>query len=349
MGSSRRRRKKTNFLPIFVIILIISITGGYFFVNGLKNPVDPKATADIEFTVPQGSGANQIGQALKAQGLIKNARYFSYFAKKNNLTDFKYGVYDLKKSDDLLTIIKRLNEGGRPEGEKVTIIEGSTIKDIAKLMDQKGIMSAQQFLDAISDKSKFETEFDFLKQIPNGNLEGYLYPATYFFTKNEAPEEVVKKLLQQTQKVFTDNNVLNSYSKVSPKIKDLNDFITLCSIVQGESGKVDDMRKIAGVFLKRLSIDMKLQSDATMQYITGENKPRLSYDDISSSNPYNTYKHAGLTPGPICTPSIAAINAVLNPDDTDYLYFVADMQGNTYFSKTYEEHLAKTKEIYGEY
>ena len=341
--------RAAKIFSIFVVVVVMLTVGGYFYIGGFKNAVDPENTEPIEFTIDEGATAGEIGKNLKRQGLIRNDMYFKYTAKKNNLTDFKYGTYELKKSDDLITIIKKLNEGGRPLGEKFTVIEGMKIYDIAMQFENAGIMNKDHFIDATSDKKRFEDEFTFLKSVPDGSLEGYLYPETYFIQNGASVDDIIRLFLEHTQKIFDENHILTAFNGLSPKIANMNDFVTLASIVQRESGKVDDMQKIAGVFLKRLDKDMPLQSCATIEYITGMKKQRISYEDTQLETPYNTYKYTGLPPTPICSPSLEAMNAVLNYDKNDYMFFVSDPDGNTYFSKTYDEHLETTKRIYGEY
>lgn len=176
-----------------------------------------------------------------------------------------------------------------------------------------------------------------------------MYPETYFIPKGTSETEIISMFLSQTQKIFDENSVLSNINDINPNIQNLNNLITLASIVEKESADNSERDIIAGIFINRLTNSIPLQSCVTVEYVLGIHKQRLSYEDTQVQSPYNTYINAGLPPTPICTPTISSINAVKNYKRTDYLFFVAKQDGSHVFSRTYDEHLKATKDIYGEY
>lgn len=334
-------------LLIFILILIAILLSVFFYLNSLKHPVDASSTNKMEVQIDEGSSSVKIASILKKNDLIKNEKYFLYYAKKNKLDNFKSGVYEFSKSQNLDEILKSLNIGGRPAGEKVTIPEGYDINQIANLLESIGLINKERFLTLTSNKATFVNQFPFLQDESIQTLEGYIYPETYFIPKQTNEETIISMFLEQTQKVFGENNVFSLPE--NKNIRNINELITLASIIEKESANEDERPKVAGVFINRLNIDMPLQSCVTVEYVLQKHKQRLTYEDTQIQSPFNTYIKKGLPPSPICTPSISSINAVKNYEANDYIFFVANQDGRHVFSKTYEEHLKATKDIYGEY
>lgn len=345
---SKKGSVKTGILVILAVFLLIIISA-FFYIGTLKNPVNPSDTSKIEIQIDEGSSGIKIAEILKENELIKNAKYFLYYAKKNNLGNFKSGVYEFSKSQNLDEILKSLNIGGRPAGEKVTIPEGYDINQIVSVLESKDLINKEKFLSLTSNKDNFSDSFPFLKDDSIKTLEGFMYPETYFIKKGTDEKEIISMFLEHTQEVFGQNNVFSNPSNINPNITNLNELITLASIVEKESASESERNKVAGVFVNRLGIQMPLQSCVTVEYILQKHKQRLSYEDTQVQSPFNTYINKGLPPSPICTPTISAINAVRNYEKHDYLFFVAKQDGNHIYSKTYDEHLKATKDIYGEY
>ena len=342
-----RTRKKKSILPIIIVLSII-ISGIGIYVKNLQKPVNIKDTSKKEISIEDGTPSIQIAKILKENGVIKNEKYFLFFAKKENLTNLKSGVYEMSASQNLRQILEQLNEGGRPLGEKITIKEGSTIKQIANLLSENGLANADEFINLASSKDKFVSEFPFLSDSSITSLEGFLYPETYFIKKGTSSEDIIRQIVSQTQKLYT-SDVVSIPENLKPYIKNTNELISLASIVEKETTDKKDAPLVTGVFIQRLKTQMPLQSCVTVEYVTGVHKQRISYEDSRIDSAFNTYINKGLTPTPICTPTIDIINAVKNFTPTDYLYFVAKKDGSLVFSKTYEEHLENTKNIYGEY
>ncbi len=241
---------------------------------------------------------------------------------------------------------------------KVTIIEGLTIEEIAKRFEQAGLFSADKFLIAVDDFDY--TNYPIIQKPNNTTLEGYLFPDTYRFTKDSTPEQVIQKMLDNFTKrlssigvtVSDGKFIIPGYDKLRVVGGDnqsgmsLYDVLTLASIIELESGDSSNMSLaeerglIAGVFYNRMLIGQALESDATVNFVTGKSDPGASIKDTQINSPYNTYRYAGLPPGPIGNPSLGSIQAALNPTQSDYYYFLHKQpSGQVVFSKTFAEHV----------
>lgn len=340
-------------LIILFLIIIFALFSIFIYKKNQEKmfslPVDSKNDTKISIEIEDGMTINEIGELLFENDLIRNTKYFQKFLKNNNLQNLKSGYYELSKSQSLLEISKILNKGARPIGIKVTFPEGYTCYQFAKLLEEKKIItSSEEFLKSIKNADTFYEKHPFLKQNDIKILEGYLYPDTYFFEENTSSSDIINEMLFRFEDVLANNEIVNNL----PKNMSLNNIITLASIVQKEASNIDEMPIIAGVFYNRLNINMPLQSCVTVEYEIGREltpKERLSAEDIRKESLYNTYVNTGLPPTPISSVSLDSIKAAINPESTNFFYFVADRNGKTHFSRTYEEHLNKIKEIYGEY
>lgn len=249
----------------------------------------------------------------------------------------------------------------KAEEVQVTIIEGWTEEDIAKKLADTGMFSEEDFLKAVK---KFDiSPFALVMDKPAGtSLEGYLFPDTYRFAKNSSPDDVIGKMLSNFFNRMRSIDIVESeLTYTIPGFEDLQvvggdnksgmslyDILTLASIVEEESGSSSNMSLaeeralIAGVFYNRMLIGQGLESDATVNYITGKNDPGVSIKDTEINSPYNTYRYAGLPPGPIGNPSLGSIQAVLRPTKSEFYYFLHKQpSGEVQFSKTFAEHIQK--------
>jgi len=251
---------------------------------------------------------------------------------------------------------KQAVENQKAEEITIRIIEGWSNREIAAYLEKQGIVPSSEFLKALAD---FNTlKYQSLPKEAKGNLQGFLYPDSYrlfksisdrtITTPQMAANTVIGKLLDTFEKRLPEN----AEALAKKQGLTLYEAITLASIIEKETGrnavsaesktKLDEERRIvAGIFYNRLNAKVALQSDATINYITGKNDPAPALTDLEADSPYNTYKHRGLTPTPIGNPSLSSINAVLNPTDTDYFYFLHKQpSGEPVYSKTFEEHVA---------
>lgn len=292
----------------------------------------------INFDIPIGTPASKVGQMLKDEGLIKSCEVFKFL---NLIFDYgsniKAGSYILSSSDSMVTNINKLING-QIVSVKVTIPEGMTIKQIADILEKNELCSSEEFERLSNNAPNAVLElFDF--ELNGKNLEGFLFPDTYLFEKNCGAEKIIKKMVlrffEVTDEVFQDKAKFNGLSKY--------ELITLASIVEEEAILTEDRPRIAQVFINRLEKNMLLQSCATIQYLLPKHKEKLLNEDLEIESEYNTYKHIGLPPGPICNPGYDSIKACVFPSGEDYLYFVATEAGNHIFSYTYSQHIRAQK------
>jgi len=264
-----------------------------------------------------------------------------------------FGYYQNRQNRE--QALKQQAQNKKAEEITIRIIEGWSNKEIGAYLEKEGIVLAKNFTDSIR---KFDSsEYKLLPTEAKGDLQGFLYPDTYRLFKSisdpkitkaeQAAETVITKLLD----TFFKRLPSDAETKAQKQGLNLYEAITLASIVENETGrnavtaeskaKLDEERKIvAGIFYNRLRARIALQSDATINYITGKNDPAPALEDLETKSPYNTYKNRGLPPTPIGNPSLSSINAVLNPTNTDYFYFLHKQpSGEPVYSKTFEEHV----------
>ncbi|PYF08808.1 UPF0755 protein [Ureibacillus chungkukjangi] len=331
-----------------VILLVVGIVGvsGYFYVTSALEPVNPEATTEIPLEIPMGSGISTISSILEENGIIKNARIFKYYTKFKNESNFQAGDYIMTQSMTLDEIIESLKTGKvyREPVFTVTVPEGLTLDQISGIIEKNTQYSAEEFLTLVNStefiQNMMGTYPDLItEEILNGSirnaLEGYLYPSTYsFYEENPSLQEIVETMISLT------NDVVMQYASIlEEKEMTAHQLLTFASLLEEEATAQTDRETIASVFYNRLDINMPLQTDPTVLYALGSHKDRVLYEDLEVDNPYNTYVIQGLPPGPIANAGKISIEATLNPTDTDYLYFLADAEGNNHFAKSYDEHL----------
>ncbi len=348
----RRAKKSKNTLKstiwvimIFVISIILALT--IIFVGADYMGIGFGRGKETSIEIPMGSSTAKIAEILEESGAVKVPLAFRLYAKvKGYESQFKYGVYNFSTEAGYDSIADMLiTQGAKAESVKVTIPEGTGINDytknvngekvivpgIATLLEKAGVCTKSDFLNALDDielKGKLLSNSD-----PDRTyhaLEGYLFPETYDFYNYDSKEcaaLAVKKMIAESEKRITDD----MYKKAEKLGYNMNQILTMASIIQMESGKDNaSLPKVAGVFYNRLNSPdfATLGSSPTCYY--GESFKR---DD----GRYNTYNVKGLPPGPLCSPGIDAINAALNPESSDYYYFVTDADGKFYFHKTMAE------------
>ena len=308
----------------------------------------------MTFEVKGGSSLTRVANNLEAAGLVRNRSVFKYYADFLGYGQkIQAGTYTLSPSMTLREIAEQLTRGdGTPLVRKITIIEGWTVQSIAAYLKREGVISdEEQFLSLCRTGEQFSAYYYIADVRASANfsqriyaLEGYLSPNTYEIYTSATPEEIIKKLLSQTEAVFRDE----WHDRADALGMTMDQVITLASLIEKEA-KQADFARVSAVFHNRLKINMALGSDVTIKYVTGTERMSLNNSDLSVDSPYNTYRNKGLPPGPICNPSAAAIEAALYPDETftaqNYLYFCSKdpATGELYFSRTLEEHEAAVK------
>lgn len=291
------------------------------------------AEKHVQVKIREGLSTAEIADRLSEKGVIGSTFKFRVLARLHGYDDkFRPGSYSftLGMSDDevfakLLTGEKKLI--------RFTIPEGFGVKEIADRLVNLDIAEKEEFLNAAKDFAPYE----YMKKRENVlfSAEGFLFPDTYAVESDVEIEEILS-LMANT----FDHKLTVGMRKQAEKMGlSVYDLITLASLVEREVRFPEDRPIVAQVLLKRLKLNMPLQTDATLQYLMDTPKEDVSIEDTKIDSPYNTYQHLGLPPGPIANPGIASIEAVLHPAETDYLYFVADRRGHNHYANTYEEHL----------
>ena len=315
-------------------------------------PALPTPTGRDFVTVPvqQGEGAGEAGERLEEAGVIRSARHFRILVALMGVEDeLVAGDYEFDRGLPALTVIGRLRRG-ETLPLTLTVPEGLRSEEIGELLEEKGIVRAADFRQALAGTY----DFAFLGDRPAGaGPEGYLFPATYGFSRAVTAEGVVRQMLA----AFDQQVAPELRQEAEARDLTLHQLVTLASIVEREAAKPEERPLIAGVFLNRLRLGMPLEADPTVQYAVAADpasversgwwKKALTASDLQVPSPYNTYVHAGLPPGPIANPGLASIEAVARPAETDFLFFVARPDGSHVFARTLEEHRRNVEE-YGE-
>ena len=291
------------------------------------------AEKQIQVKIRDGISTAEIADRLAEKGVIKSPLKFRIIARLRGYDDklrpgaytFTAGMEDDEVFAKLLTGEKRL--------VKFTIPEGFGVKEIAERLNNLDLVDKAEFLKAAENF----TPYDYMRKRQNVfyAAEGFLFPDTYAVESDMEIDEILKLMTGTFDERLT-KKMRTQAEKMGLSIYEL---ITLASLVEREVRFPEDRPIVAQVLLKRLKLNMPLQTDATLQYLMDTPKEDVSIEDTQIDSPYNTYQHVGLPPGPIANPGMAAIEAVLHPAETDYLYFVADRRGHNHYAYTYEEHL----------
>lgn len=335
---NRKHKKEKKRLPVgikILIILMISfvLAGGIIFAGVEMLGISLKEPVSVEIEIKQGSSSIDIAEVLEEKGVIRSPLLFRAYVKLTGANGFQYGVYEVSSNSGYSDIISKLSQPGDiGDAVTVTIPEGYSVKKIAELMEENGVCSKTEFIKSVKYT---DFDFDFIKDIPEGTvyyrLEGYLYPDTYQFFKatdeengQEYADKAVKKMLQKTAEIITPE------IKATAKKKgySVHEILTMASIVELEAnGYPDEMKNVAQVFYNRLR---------------WTNEPNFLGSTPTSEYPdsrYDTNKNQGLPPGPLCSPSVDAINASLNPNTSLKAdYFVTDKNMKFYYTESLSEH-----------
>jgi len=298
-------------------------------------PARPAPPVEACFDIPEGSGLKKIAALLQDQGIIRDRFLFVLCARfKKAEHRIQSGTYCLRlplaPRDVLDTLIR-----GDVRVVRVTIPEGSTIFDIARILEQRGLGQAETVVQTATDPA-FVRSFGY----DNESLEGFLFPDTYMFKPKAAPAAVLGRMARRFAEVVERelHRIPGTHGLT------LRDIVTLASLVEKETGREAEKPVIAGVFFNRLRRGMRLECDPTVLYGVRLEDPsfrgRLRKKHLLAATRYNTYQISGLPYGPICNPGIAAIRAVVQPAPVEYLFFVSRNDGTHQFSRTIEEHNA---------
>ncbi len=348
---SRAVRRRRALLAVLVILLIVALASGAAAWTLLYQPqTEIAAGQPVHVEIPGGASTAQIASLLASQGVVENANMFRLRTRlAESDAGLKAGAYDLTTGMDYDDVIAVLTEGPTIVYFTVTIPEGFVIDQIAERLEEQAGIPAEEFL-ALA-KSGGSNEFPdrpYLAQGYEGSLEGYLFPKTYSIREGSTAREVIEMMLDQ----FETEIATIDMAPADSRGQSLHDIVTIASIIEREAAVPQDRELVSSVIYNRLARDMRLEICATVEYVLPGNRFRLTNEDLKIESPFNSYKYAGLPPGPIASPGLAALQAAVVPAQTDYLYYVLTSQdGSHTFASTYEEfQRAKelSKEVFGE-
>ncbi|MDO8668832.1 MAG: endolytic transglycosylase MltG [Candidatus Buchananbacteria bacterium] len=320
---------------IIIIIAIIAIASAYFAIS-ISLPAKGEK-APVYFKIESGETLSMVSQNLADQGLIRSRFIFEIYAKLRGWQGkLVAGDHLLNKNMNIREVLRSIVSSKNLVNEKViTIIEGWRTSEIADYLEKNNVVSQEDFLNEIA-VGNWPEQYDFLKNVPAKNLEGFLFPDTYRVFIDATAHDIVKKMLDN----FNSKLTAKMRSDIISQGKNIFEVVILASIIEREVPKDADKKLIADIFLKRIEAGIALQSDATVNYVTGKGRAQPSYDDLKIDSPYNTYKYRGLPPGPISNPGIKSLEAVIYPTKNPYYYFLTTLDdGTVIYSQTYEEHL----------
>jgi UPF0755 protein len=319
---ARRRvvRRIALSLVAVVALLLVSGAAGAWWV--FVRPTGPEVPAgrQVKVTIPEGANMDTIAGKLDAAGVIANANGFQLAVRFAGTGDqLKSGVYELTTGMPDDVVIDALSVGPRSESVMVTIPEGYTVRQIAKRLESKAGVPAGQFADlALNHAADFKARHPYLRTNTSPSLEGYLFPKTYAMRRGAKAAEAIDLMLDQFGKEIETIDMTYARSK------NLNthDIVTIASMVEKEALVARERPLVASVVYNRLKARMRLGMESTVRYALDGKAGTLTYQDVRVDDPYNTYIHKGLPPGPICNPGLAALEAAARPAETKYLYFV---------------------------
>ena len=327
---------KKGIIITIILIFICALGGGLYFGSKIFLPLNEDSTGNpILVKIKRGSSVKAIADSLEKYEIIKDADDFIFTTKLfGNVAKLKAGAYQLNKG---LSPYKTMNliVEGKVSSVNVVIPEGVTSYQIASLFSKKLEIDSTKFIDLVNNPV-FISSLD----LSTNSIEGYLFPNTYSFYWGISEKEIINILIKEYHRNFTDS----LQNVVTEKGWSIHQILTLASIIEGEAMVDSERAVISAVYHNRLKKGILLQADPTIQYIIPDGPRRLLKRDLAIDSPYNTYRYAGLPPGPVNNPGVQSIIAAIYPAEVDYIYFVAKGDGSHIFSRTWNEHLrAKAK------
>jgi UPF0755 protein len=359
MAKSQKGHRYVSGLLLFFLVLLLLLLSAlvgavlsYSYIrNAQENLRNPKeivipASKRIYVDVASGSSTKAIAEKLHGEGLIEYPELFRIMSKVNGYDGlYQSGTHAVSKDlgyEELMMVLIT-----DPELVRLTFPEGLNSRQVYDVLSKSKLTHGGEVRKYVQDSQEADyTDYAFLYGLPSRQdfLEGYLFPDTYQFDLNATPKAIVETLLKNFARKLPEEY----YGRAAELGMTMDQVITLASVIEREAKDETDRFLVSGVFHNRLAADdesmRRLQSCATIQYVfylrNGVMLRQISDSDTKVVDPYNTYMHAGLPPGPICSPGLSSISAALYPDSTDYMFFVARGDGTHQFSKTYDEHLA---------
>ncbi|MGH7571652.1 MAG: endolytic transglycosylase MltG [Gemmatimonadota bacterium] len=330
MGSAR---------PALLVAVLILLAGlaALGWLRWSSRPAAPEGSAPAEVVVEEGTTVREVGRRLEERGVIRSALLFELWVRlRGDAGRIQAGTYRLPGDRSLPDVVDMLVEGETVLVE-VTVPEGLRLEQVAGIVARSLGADSAAFVAAATDPILSDS-----LGVSAPTLEGYLFPETYWVDASTTAREMARLMADQFQVVFDTAWRARAESLGFT----VDQIVTLASIVEEEARVPEERKTIAGVFWNRLGMGMPLEADPTVQYALGGHRERVLYRDLEVDSPYNTYRYAGLPPGPIASPGRSALEATLYPDSVPYLFFVATGEGGRHaFSETLAEHEAKRRAI----
>lgn len=331
---------------LFLGLALVAVIAAVATFSVKVNRAISTKSVPVEFTVPRGLDSKSIAEKLQDEGVLNAPWVFVIYVRLYDAADkIQAGEYLLDRNMSIAQIVDVLSQGKVISDERsLTVIEGWSNRQVADYLDQRNIFAREEFEAALG--ADYEFEFEAAKKF---GYEGFLFPDTYAISKNAQPSDLITKMLANFEiKLNADLR-----GALADSGRDIADLIILASIIEKEVGRnknilTDEDRValqrerelVASVFYNRLKIGMPLESDATVNYVTGKSDRSVLIADTKIDSPYNTYRYRGLPPGPIGNPGLGAILAAISPAESDYYYFLNKPDGEAVFSRTFAEHVS---------
>ncbi|MDZ4655527.1 MAG: endolytic transglycosylase MltG [Coriobacteriia bacterium] len=337
-----RRRMLTAVVVLVSILLAIAIPAYGAWQLLIKPQVNVEPGLPVQVEIPEGAGTREIATILADKGVIDNAAMFRLRARTGEIDGkLRPGIYDLATGMPYEAVVEKLLAGPPIPYVTVTIPEGYRLEQIAARYEEIVGIPASEFLELANGQAQsFSARHPYLVDVETGSLEGYLFPKTYRIVEGSTASDVIEIMLDQFELELAEVDL------AEPTVKglSLHEVVTIASMVEREAKIAEERPLISSVIYNRIAKGMRLEIDATIEYVLQENRPRLLNKDLEIDSPYNTYKYGGLPPGPIASPGLASLQAAAQPVDTEYIYYVlTSADGSHTFATNYQDFL-KAKE-----
>ena len=330
--------KRILLWTIVVVILAGAAVAGWMY-HSIGQPYKGYAEAEQFVEIPSGSGPAVMGRRLAEAGVVRSATTFRLAVwLQGSGRRLQAGDYRFERPMSATEVVDKIARGD-VYARSITFREGLTVREMSALYETGGFGTAAEFIEASKNA-------DLIRELDPGarDLEGYLFPDTYTIPRQATAAQLIERMVARFQKVMTPE----LQSQASARGLSVRELTTLASLVEKETGKPEERTVVAGVYSNRLKIGMGLQCDPTVIYalmLAGRYDGNIRRDDLKIDSPYNTYRYAGLPPGPIAAPGEASLRAAANPADVPYLYFVSRNDGSHVFSTTLDEHNRNVNEF----
>lgn len=312
---------------ILAAVLLVAAAGALLILR----PAPGVQAGPRAVEIPAREGLLGIAGRLAEAGVIRGrAAFVALSVARGSARQLKAGEYEIPRGASTAAVLALL-ESGRVKQHPVLHPEGATVTELARALESERLVSAAAFLRAARDPALLRT-----LGIEGESVEGYLFPDTYQLVRGMAPEEIVSRMVQRLRAKLPPDVP----ARARQRGLTVHGLLTLASIIEREAAARDELRLVSAVFWNRLRLDMPLQADPTVQYALGKERRALTRADLQVDHPFNTYRRAGLPPGPIASPGLLAIAAALDPAPVRYLYFVKTDERRHHFSTTVQEHNA---------